>query len=754
MQDLFATIKDTDIAYTWIKVLFANEPGKPLSAAFAVFTAALSFLGSLLMGWHVLVGIVSSAYSGKVLGDRWHQIWAPLRVVMGFGLLIPVGGGFSSVHFLLQHVIGVAAVNLGNAPIFAYIDAATDRKNVNSLQTTYGGTLVNEFLSREICFAVADAMNKKTIGRFVPNKPGVYQPPKEGVNPSWFNSKANKWDYGDCGSVTFFRVETGDSELYKDSATAITAFNDKRQKATEEMVQALRDAKFFNYVEIGKMLAMNGGWSSDSTTQSDIVQSLINRTWLGASIMTDLKQISDDWNSKVSTAAQAVFQNAAEQNGARLRARIEDYGFMVAGSYERSLSAISGMAVSLSSSQAILEKSKLTEKYSTQVAKALDLISGLRKEYGTAALAAGLAEPTDGEGFVPWVIGKVFPSNLSNGYLGRKSDDPIGDMMTFGHSLLNTASLGVIALVGGAFISGGPSAISQAGMNAFNLIASWISWMLVTFIVLGFLYAFLLPMLPMIMVFIMGISWLILYLEAAIAGVMWAFAFIRMDGQEFFDKNQAPGITLLFNLLLRPALGMLAYCGLLLLQPVLLNSLAEVWSGSFAAQTGPIATPSLDPSKFGLVWIWQFIAGLVLYSYLQWHLTIRLTGLIPTIPDRVGHWMGMQMHGYNDGHEISGAATALGGAGMALGRAPFAQMAGDIANEKNRVAKARADMARGRSEEIIPGVTPGQTSNNSAGSEGDSTPTDEQNGGTTGTWGPQQPGGGSMPRSDQRNLDE
>jgi conjugal transfer/type IV secretion protein DotA/TraY len=683
MDDLLGAIGATDIAFSWIKVLFANEPGKPLSAAFAVFTASLAFLGALLMAWHVLIGIVNSAYSGKVLGEKWHQIWAPLRVVLGFGLLVPIGGGFSGVHFLLKDVIGVAAVNLGNAPIVAYIEAATDRNNVNSLTTTYGGTLASELLAREICANVVTVMNSQTVGRGISRKPRAFLALEEGKNVNWTNSDVHTWDYGACGAVTLSKVDPGDSELFKSVTDQIDNFNKKRLEATTQMIKDLREGGFFDYVEVAKLVAINGGWNPEATQRSDFIDSLVEKDLMSRTITTDLQGIADKWNRQVTAAAQEVFKSSSTANAAALKKRILDYGFMVAGSYERSLSAISGMAVGLAGSTAVLDSIKLTGKYEVEVKKALSLVDSLQAGNSGQALGAGMAEPEESSDWIPWLISKVFPENLANMKLKKGSTDPVGDMMTFGHTLLNTASLAIAGMVTAAFVAGAPSAVSQGPLAAFGMAASWVSWIIVTFIIVGFLYAFVLPVLPMIMVFIMGVSWLILFLEAAIAGVLWAFAFIRMDGQEFFDRNQAPGVTLIFNLLMRPALGMLAYCGMLLLQPTLLNSLSIIWQESFAAQSG-------NMSIFGFVWLWQFVAGLVIFSYMQWQLALRLTGLIPTIPDRVGHWMGMQMHGYNDSSETGNMVAVVAALGTKAAQTPIGTAAGDVMKHKER----QADMAR------------------------------------------------------------
>jgi conjugal transfer/type IV secretion protein DotA/TraY len=262
-----------------------------------------------------------------------------------------------------------------------------------------------------------------------------------------------------------------------------------------------------------------------------------------------------------------------------------------------------------------------------------------------------------------------------------KSGDPIGDMISFGHNLLALWEAGILAVMGsivianaaeaGAFASifsivnvatlGGEGVAAYTFAKTLSTTANFIGPQLMTIfsatLIVGIIQAFVLPMLPMIMVFVMGISWLILFLEAAIAGVLWAFAFIRMDGQEMFDKNQAPGITLLFNLFLRPAISMLAFIGGLKLLPEVMNSLSILWDSSFNAQTE-------GGGLLGLTSLIQWVVGLVMFTWMQWHLTMRIFGLIPTIADRVGHWMGFgQMHAYNDGHETTaaiGAAVAAG----------------------------------------------------------------------------------------------
>ncbi|KAA1053151.1 hypothetical protein [Azospirillum argentinense] len=60
-----------------------------IASGFSVFIAVLMTLGAAMMSYHTIIGIVATAHEGKVLGQRWHQVWAPMRVMYGVGALAP-----------------------------------------------------------------------------------------------------------------------------------------------------------------------------------------------------------------------------------------------------------------------------------------------------------------------------------------------------------------------------------------------------------------------------------------------------------------------------------------------------------------------------------------------------------------------------------------------------------------------------------------------------------------------------------------
>src|SRR5690606_25589033 len=96
--DLLAAPSQHNILWAWINALLPDATSSPWGFAMAVFSSTLTYVGALFCGWHIIAKIVSWAQSGKV--DA--QVWMPLRIVLGFGLLIPIAGNFSSSHWLLR----------------------------------------------------------------------------------------------------------------------------------------------------------------------------------------------------------------------------------------------------------------------------------------------------------------------------------------------------------------------------------------------------------------------------------------------------------------------------------------------------------------------------------------------------------------------------------------------------------------------------------------------------------------------------
>jgi conjugal transfer/type IV secretion protein DotA/TraY len=676
--DLLGAIPDTDIALGWINVLFPASD-TAYASAIAVYTMTLTFLASLFLAWHVVSGVISTATTGKILGEKYHQIYAPLRVVLGFGLLVPIADGWSAVHIGLRDIIAPAAINLANAPIKLYVNSVALGKQSAVLRGHQGDYVVRHFVQMEACTAVMNTLSTSLFGSHKITKSGpITVPIEEGASWGLFGnaekvSEKVVWDYEDCGSVSFVLSEANASD-------AVNNFYAERMLATTNTQTAI--ANVFADADLDEYISRYG--LGESGNQA-LLDELIRDGTIPANLLGSYQIEVKEWNTRVGKAATEVFRRDNERLASEITKFINDYGFMAAGATERTLAEISGQASRLASETPVVMAPRLEERYLNAYGQVLHLFAGLSDQQRGKAAAAGvpmLSEAdagADGSGMVNYILSKISPF-LARPPVGSPDHDklladPVGGMIAFGHLLLNAFQVMFVTIMAGsaaaqAAVGGvdnpvgwfGLKAVAQGAAGAFEYASGWMGVLMTLILAIGILHAFVLPMIPFIMVVILGIGWLIMFLEAVIAAPLWAFMLVRMDGNEFFDRHQAPGVSLLFNLFLRPAIGILAFIGGSLLLNEILGSIIVIWDRSSSYQMSP---------DFLGVFYWAI--GNVLLVFLMWHLYLRLFGLIPAIADHIGHWMGLGASpSFNDGSETSAAVGAAVGVGMATRQLPVA----------------------------------------------------------------------------------
>ncbi len=113
---------DNDIAMGWLNFLrsgdltgdFFSQFMEPLAfaggiqgalvTALAFYSDAILIVAAVILFYHLASMVVETAHSGQVMGKQANQIWAPIRLVVAIGLLVPVGGGLNSGQFIVFKV--------------------------------------------------------------------------------------------------------------------------------------------------------------------------------------------------------------------------------------------------------------------------------------------------------------------------------------------------------------------------------------------------------------------------------------------------------------------------------------------------------------------------------------------------------------------------------------------------------------------------------------------------------------------------
>lgn len=666
--DLWAEPSATNIAWQWVNIILPSDTSSPWGKALAVFSSSLVFVATSLLAWITIMGIVQSAYTGKVLGEKFHQIWTPLRVVIGMGLLVPISGGFSPVHETLKNVFLRPAINVADAAWLVFVETVAKDGTPIIAASAGGSGFVLDLAEHEVCLAVARAAGE----------PWGYNtpfPPASGtVNSGGLLANPTvTWSYGrDCGAVSY--------TMPAEQAT----FAEARRAAVSSIVTTLR-AKAAIYASTFK--------DGKSIPTPEAALNAVGQSMLPAGLAAEIRSAGAAYDKAISEAASDETSKVEETSRSKLVEAAKAEGWINAGSYWRSLAQISGLSVALASEKAERTAPRLDQlaSFEAPVRNALDTlryqISGetLQAQLSADDLAAAGDASAD---FLVKVLGPM-TRNLGE-WLSSSPDasktDPMGDIIASGHMMITAAGA---AILGGAAVMVASSnwfsdALGAGGAATWLL--DWSKLGIGVLWIIGAMRAYVLPMLPFLFIIIAAITWFAAILEAMIASLLWSLAFFKMDNGDLVGQAQRQGMMLLFNIGLRPVLAVLSLCGAYLLFAVAVSTLDKLWAVAFFGQTGGHIS--------GLSGL---LVSLALKTFILWTICVKIFGLIANLPDRVGTWFDVpSTASYGEAGHVG--AVAAGAATLASRGTPGAIPAKGLAGKKGDGSddSAGANIRRGR----------------------------------------------------------
>ncbi len=74
-----------------------------LHQMFQLYSTALLVVGAFITFYFIVTILIETAQTGQPFGKRFNKIWAPLRIVMAFGLLIPTVNGLNSAQYIVLY---------------------------------------------------------------------------------------------------------------------------------------------------------------------------------------------------------------------------------------------------------------------------------------------------------------------------------------------------------------------------------------------------------------------------------------------------------------------------------------------------------------------------------------------------------------------------------------------------------------------------------------------------------------------------
>lgn len=240
----------------------------------------------------------------------------------------------------------------------------------------------------------------------------------------------------------------------------------------------------------------------------------------------------------------------------------------------------------------------------------------------------------DGKSFQAWVIEKL-----------ASGGDPITRMQNIGHAIIDTGYALVAAEYGGkiikavtGFFTGGASVATDAATDAASSAASgsstaagvggFMSSLLWALGAAGVFLAFVIPMIPYILMLFSVMSWFTSVFIAMIAAPLWAISHATPDGHEAFGSG-SNGYILLMSITLRPVLTIIAMFGSM----AILFGIDSVFIAGFSvAIDGGQTNSAVGPIGF--------IVAIVMYCIISVVLVYSAYSLVQKTPDAILKWIG------------------------------------------------------------------------------------------------------------------
>jgi conjugal transfer/type IV secretion protein DotA/TraY len=627
IASLFQEPPESNLAWALVKAVLPTDTTSPWGQTLQVFTSALFGFCTVILSYGVISGIVQSAYTGKTLGDRWHQIWTPLRVIVGLGLLIPTPStGFSPAHYLLRDVVARGGINLADASWGVFVKTVASGETTILPVSSSGSTVAMAVLQHEICAAVYNRAGSLWGWQApLPEPAGDVA----GLGIPGYEKKVS-WSYGPtCGHFSYTVPDNRDG------------FSDARREAVKEIVSAYRtEAKRY-----AQLAAETSGLSS-----AEAMTRALGGKGLSATIVQDIRARGAAFDAKISEAAKTEAMTVEKESRSKLVENAKLEGFLSAGTYFRALSQISELTTAMTNETLEDVAPRTDGDFGLALDRAFAVLRlQVSGEADRAKLSANdfAAAGDESSNFLTKLLAPIARGLAEWGATSSaNSGDAMSNLISSGHAMISIAWTALAAGAGAAAFAGNKIA-KFLGSEGVTYLLDWSSWVIGGLFFIGAIRAYLIPMLPFIFILISGIALVAALLEAMIALPLWALKWMRMDnGQDFAGESVRMGLMMTVNIFLRPSLAILAYCGSFLVFDVVLRTMDSMWATAFLGQTGG-----------AIVGLIGFLVMQITWLYLTWYLGLKLFGQCWALPDRVLAWLGLP----GTAGESSLAAGAVGG---------------------------------------------------------------------------------------------
>lgn len=699
---LFDAPCPTDMAQQWIDMLLLGQTNwfqgqvasigmrAGLEGMFQTYSYAMLVIAGFLVMYHIMAIVAGTAHAGKMGGGVMHTVWAPIRLVLAIGMLIPVGvNGLNSGQIVVVQVAKWGSALASNVWLsFASGFASNTGAMLIMPPLPQVTPLLRDTLKILVCqvgyqkIGADDAAGSFTLER----KPAGWARLTGGsfVNTSfdWVNLiKSNDSEVGACGNIRMADptyVPTGSGIEYLGSMLTVNVTPDIRSALLSAHMTAL-DNQMDPSGSLYKLAVeiFDSANSANLTSPNDL--SFDDLLLFNTAVLEYRMDLMTGMLAAVTAVGLTQIEMVADATAR---------GWVSAGVWFNTIARINGLLVDYAQEVPVATpefKRRISGPSLDRIQTALDNVdSGLISMISWAATATTpvtLNEP----GYLQSIGGssggdspfetqlKVMASNFSkimgmtanSGDEASKVDSSIVLPAIAANLQLNTANpLAELSALGNRIIllafqtvetldscrksmrSGSTSASGAcSGKQMDSMGSTFMSIIGGAIVSAGVTLAYVLPMIPFIR-FMFGIlTWILSLFESVIAIPVVALAHIKMDGEGLASPMARSAYLLLLQLFVRPTLMIFGLIIALLVFNLMIVALNEFYSMAIRSAEGGGSMSAVAA-----------VVYTVMYSALAYAFANASFKAIDQVPQQVLQWIGGQnVNGIDGTSQVMGA---------------------------------------------------------------------------------------------------
>jgi conjugal transfer/type IV secretion protein DotA/TraY len=630
-----------------------------LSVALAYYSTGILVVAGVILLYQLLVMVADTAYHGTPMGRQANQVWAPIRLVVAIGLLVPVGssssttttsacsmGGLNTGQYIVVQVAkwgSGLATNVWEKFRTALLASSTSASSScsDSVSYRYDGTILpssDTDPNSPSCVHISPAVRNFAFG-MISNLACMY------IYNNALGSSATTAEkvtgnstthlFGDnmpggadlCGGykqLDVSKMPSSYQSVYEAQSTVLGTFIENMQTKVENI-----------YLKVIPQTTEADAQDNVAPNSDDFYDAVLKlQENLDSATQTALKKVDQDIASQKMNsdsllykggwlAAGAWFNDIAREQSQRSDAVNGALPQIIEPSiYARAKDDRDDTDIEISDKA--VAASRIRESIAQSAVYNLKWFNGwLHGGLSTSKTKtmAAIEEQPMGAGSDRRGIDKVFGLvNAAGGAFGLwnsegvlavkfdKSRNPFQEVVAFGQSSV-AAGLWMIAAGGGANLAGTAADILGGAAGSFaGAIVGAMGGVIMSigtiFMMFGVLLGYWLPLSPFVRFFFGSLTWIIGVFEAVVAMPLFSLAHLNPKGEGLAGDNAKRGYYLIFNLFLRPVLmifGLIAGYILFVLGVAFLNTMF-IYAAKGATTMGGGSMPAFARMVYSIVY--------------------------------------------------------------------------------------------------------------------------------------------------------